>query len=127
MPVGHPRKQLADFLTEQLPKSWRVIPEQRTFDPQNKTCVIVKQQTIARNPAAPIGVRTVGFVLTLVSRFTSEVEQIEDDLDARLPELLAVLDGAPGIQWSTATKVLVFDTYLGYDIPVEVGTAKENL
>lgn len=127
MATGHPRKQLADYLSEHLPKSWRVIPEQRTYDYANKTTVVVKQSGLARAVAAPIGIRTVEFTLTVVSRFKSDMGSMEDDLDARVPEFLDVIEAAPGLKWTTATKVLVDELYLGYDIAVEVNTKKENL
>lgn len=125
MPVGHPRKQLAEALAERLPKTWRIVPGWHTFDPTGKTTVVIKQGVVSRTPAAPIGIRTIEFTLTLMSRYTS-VEQAEDDLDARLAELLAALDSM-GIKWSTATPVSVDEKYLGYDIAAEINTKKENL
>lgn len=127
MAVDHARKDLAAYLEGRLPKTWRIIPEQRNYDPANKTTVIVKQETVARAAAAPIGVRVVTFTLTLVSRFTAELEVIEDDLDARLPELLTILDTTRGLRWTTAQKVAVTDKHFGYDISVEVDLKKENL
>lgn len=125
MDVGHPRKQLAEVLKARLPKSWRIIPEQRSFDDVGKTTVVIKQTTISKLPAAPIGMRSVAFTLTLVSRFTS-IAAAEDDLDELVPDLLDHLE-ALGIKWSTATKVAVDENYLGYDITVEINTKKENL
>lgn len=126
MAIAHPRKQLAEYLAEHCPKTWLIVPEQRTFDAVGKTTLVVKQQRITRTSAAPIGIRTVEFTLTLVSRFKN-IAAAEDDLDARLDELLQVLDAAGGIKWTTADKVAVTETYLGYDVEVEINTTKENL
>jgi hypothetical protein len=126
MPAGHPRKKLAEELTEALPDTWRIIPEQRNVDPQNRTVVVVKQRTLVKNPAAPNASRLVGFTLTLISRYV-DTEKAEDDLDVTLPVLLAAIDGIPNLRWDEAEKVAIDDTRLGYDVTVQAPTKKENL
>lgn len=126
MPVGHPRRQLAELLEQKLPKTWAVIPAPRNFDTLTRTTVRVTQGVTSRTPAAPIGVRTIEFTVTVVSRYKTDSERAWDDLDSAYPTVLAVLD-AHGIKWTTATPVIVDDTYFGYDIAVEINTKKENL
>lgn len=126
MPATHPRKQLAEELTAALPDTWRVIPEQRSVDPQNRNVVIVKQQTLTKNPAAPNASRIIRFTLTLVSRYV-DIEKAEDDLDITLPILLAAIDGIQNLRWEEAEKVAIDDTRLGYDVTVYAPTNKENL
>lgn len=127
MAVQHPRTQLAAALRDLIPKTWDVITSERNFDAKNRTVVILKQSTVARAPGAPIGARTIGFTITLTSRFTTDLDRAEDDLDGTLPKLLGYIESIPNLKWTTATKVSVNDTYLGYDIPVEIPLKKENL
>lgn len=122
----HPRRQLVDTLTPLVPSTWRVIPAQRTFDSDNRTTLIVKQDGHDKPAGAVRAAVQVRFTLTLASRFI-DPEKAEDDLDATVPQLLAILDSLHGITWSTTTKVAVDDTHLGYDITVQIATKKESL
>lgn len=124
--AAHPRAELAKLLADNLPKSWRVVPAQRTIDPANRTTVIVKQSTIIKTPEAPAGARSIGFVLTIVSRFT-DPSLAEDDLDSTVPDFLAVVDRIRNTRWTTATKVAVDEKHLGYDVEVTVVKMKGSL
>lgn len=126
MPVGHPRRQLAELLEQNLPKTWAIIPAPRALDALTRTTVRITQGTTIRTPAAPIGVRTLEFTVTVISRYKTDPERAWDDLDGAYPTVLNVLD-THGIKWTTATPVVVDDTYFGYDIAVEINTTKENL
>ena len=127
MPVGHPRRQLAELLEQNLPKTWAIIPAPRALAALTRTTVRITQGTTTRTPAAPIGVRTLEFTVTVISRYKTDPERAWDDLDGAYPTVLNVLE-AHGIKWTTATPVVVQDnTYFGYDIAVEINTKKENL
>lgn len=124
--VGHVRNDLAEVLRAEIPRTWELITSERAFDVKNKTVVIIKQSAVARAPEAPIGVRWAEFTLTITSRYVSDFARAENDLDNTLTQLLNILDRQP-LVWQTATKVLVNETYLGYDIPIRIPLKKENL
>jgi len=115
------REQLIDVLTPLMPADWRLIKYQRNIDRIDRLTLIVKQQTIEKLPQAPAGALVTSFTLTLVAPYTDPTKA-EDALDAGVMDLLLGLGRMNQTSWSTASKVLVEDTYLGYDVSIKIST-----
>lgn len=117
-----PRQTLTGILTGLLPRTWRIVPDERTTDVPSKTKVTLKLSTIRPLPAAPNGAHEIEFVVTVTSRLT-DMAKAEDDLDDALVTFTYVLDEA-GIAWSEARKVMDKDR-LAYDITLTLTSTKE--
>ncbi len=118
------RDYLKTELTPLLPAGWTIIPNQKMPETITKITVVLKHLTIEPSPANPIGSLNNHVTITVADPHTDQV-RAENALDDAVVELLTALDGHSRIVWRPANKVLVNDTYLGWDIPVEVLTQKE--
>lgn len=116
-----------DFLTAELvpllPRSWKWSPNERNLDRLARTTVIWRQRRLLRLEQAPIGSLRVEGILTIVAA-TQDIAKAEDRLDDELLELCTALDGLVQLGWTDATKVVVDDTFFGYDIDLFVMTVK---
>lgn len=113
-----PRKALEQALKPVLPKKWRIIPYETNPDVQAVTVVMLKQEEITRNPAAPQGAHDIAFTVTIESPLDG-LEKAEDELDDAVVLLLHEFD-ALGIAWTTAKKVLATSGRLAYDISLTI-------
>lgn len=118
-----PRKALKAALKPVLPKEWRIIPYETNPDVQATTVVMLKQESIERNPAAPLGAHDIGFTVTIESPLDG-LEKAEDELDDGVVLLLHKLDELH-IAWKTAKKVLATSGRLAYDITLTITSYKE--
>lgn len=119
------RDQLVEWLTAALPAGWKLINSERNFDVLVQTAVIIKQDTIAKLPQAPRGAWTVSYTLTIADPH-KKFEDAEIALDEDVLELFEILDLMDNVYPSTAKKVVVNDSYLGYDVTVAVITQRKT-
>jgi len=118
------REWLEDQLTPELPEGWRFIPNQRMAATIDRITVVLKHTDIERLPEAPLGTLRNTVVLTVADPHEDQV-RAENELDDAVLELCTAIDGLPNINWTRASKVLVNDTYLGWDITLTVISGKE--
>jgi hypothetical protein len=119
-----PRKALALALKPLVPKNWVIKDGMGTMDEVGKTIVKIKQLTIERLPAAPLGKHLIGFVIT-ISAPNANTQAAEDKLDDQVDDLIHALDGLR-YEWKTATKV-IDENRLAYDITMNmISTKKET-
>lgn len=119
------RQYLDGELTPLLPAGWTLIPNQRMPETISVTTVVLKLLKIEPLPEAPIGSLKNTVTITVADPHTDQAKA-EDALDESVLTLTTALDGHKNIIWKDADKVLVNDTYLGWDISVEVITEKED-
>lgn len=118
------RDYLTAELTPLLPSTWKIIANQRVPETFDTVAVILKHLHIETLAEAPIGSLRNRVLITIADPHTDQV-RAENALDEAVLELCTALDGHSRIIWTGADKVLVTDTYLGWDITVEVITEKE--
>lgn len=107
-----------------LPEGWRQIDEQRVPDVIDRETVIVKHSRVEKLPEAPIGhLRHEAILGVFVPN--RDLARAENRLDEAVTELLAVIDGHPQINWSSAEKVVTpGNQYPGWEINLTVITSK---
>lgn len=111
-----------------LPRDWKWIPFQRNLDAITVPTAMLKLQTVTRTPTAPIAIRDVEYVLTIIEPITDPARGAAA-LDDHLVDLLGAIDDTPDIAWKTATAVAWGDpnpTNLAYDIIVTTQYTKET-
>lgn len=111
-PISAARALLVSYLAplEDLTPPVRVIPYARQVSPPDRPTVLVRFDGVA--PATGAGarrVRTYRFALLCVPGKV-RAEAAEDEADALLEDVLAVLDDSPQVSWSTADRGLYEDT-----------------
>lgn len=118
------RDYLKTEITPLLPATWSIIPNQKIPETISKITVVLKHLRILPLAEASIGSLRHHVTVTVADPHGDQV-LAENALDNAVLELLTALDGHSKIVWTDATKVLVNDTYLGWDISLEVITQKE--
>ena len=118
------RAQLATQLKPLLPRAWKIVDHQTNLDVLDNPVVMLKQQSIRRAPAAPQGAHIVSFTVTVVAPQT-DLQRAEDALDEKVDTLIHALDANQSLNWTDAEKVLFQDSYLAYDITLEVISRKD--
>lgn len=128
-----PRRKVADqyrrWVTDQLkplvPRRWDLSPYTRVPESINTPTVIVTLQKIQRLPEAPLGGQIATYLVTIVDPATDPT-QADKALDDEVIDLIAALDstrnehGFPVLRWTSAERASYADTYLAFDISVEV-------
>ncbi|MDJ0336436.1 hypothetical protein QMG83_14510 [Salinibacterium sp. G-O1] len=122
--MGTLREQLADQLRPLLPAAWKLVDVERNVDATNTPVVQLKLGDIAKTDAAPQGMFTSTWTITIISPH-QDITKAEYQLDDDVIDLLFALDTIPGVQWSAAKKVAVDETRLGWDITTEMHVQKE--
>jgi hypothetical protein len=117
------REFLAAQLTTLLPGTWKLIPNQRMPETIDKTTVVVKLTTIEPLAEAPAGTLSNGAVITVADPHQDDVTA-ENALDDAVLELCTAIDAVPGMTWTKAEKVLVGQSYLGWDITASILSKK---
>jgi len=112
--VKNVRTAVTDALTPLLPKTWKLVPHTTNFGVISQPVVVLKLEEVKRHPDAPNGARLISYTLTIIEPKT-EPGPADDALDTKLLLLLAAIDKAPGIAWSTAKRV-VTDTNPAFDV-----------
>lgn len=120
------RGWLEEQLVPLLPAKWRVIPYQRMPQTLDRPTVLFKQLSFTPLPEAPAGHLQVEVVITVADPH-SDQDRAEDALDDEVLELVFALDSLNNLTWSTAQKVLVNETYLGWDITCSTISAKKEV
>ncbi len=116
------RTTLADALRAGLPKTkFDVRDVEDLPDRLSKATVFVRHRDFT--PAPNPGTIFATFIVTLASQHIDRAKA-EDDLDELLPLVLELLDAQLGLTWSRAARVLLKETYLGYDIEARIPTAR---
>ena len=118
------RKWVEDQLTPLIPNTWRFIRYDTNVDRINQTVVMLKLQTIRRTPEAPNSGHTVEFVMTIVEP-RLDTKQREDDLDAKLIDLVYFIDKIPNLRWVSAQRVIFSENNLAFDITIEAVTTQD--
>jgi hypothetical protein len=119
------RQYLVDQLKPLLPSKWRWYAYIANPDVLSTPVAILQLQTITRTPEAPLSGHTVAFTLTIVEPKTDPAKR-EDPLDESLIELVYAIDTIPNVKWTRAERAMFQDTYLAFDITLEVVTSKET-
>lgn len=118
------RDYLKAELTPLLPTGWKFIPNQRMPETISKTTVVLKHTQMERLAEAPLGQLRNTVILTVADPHQDQI-RAENALDDSVLELVSAIDTLVPINWTAAQKVLVNDTYLGWDITLTVITNKE--
>jgi uncharacterized membrane protein len=118
------RDSLVAELQAVLGPDVHVVAYQDATDVLERRTVIVKQQSITRHQAAPMGSLRIDYVLTFVSAAVDPATA-EADLDVWVPESLDDLRMS-WFAWTTATKALFGSTNLCYDVDAYVLTTPAN-
>ncbi|MDP4333230.1 hypothetical protein Q7F20_07585 [Curtobacterium sp. A7_M15] len=119
------RRWVTDRLKPLLPRRWTLSPYTRKPDELSGPTVIVTLQKIQRLPDAPLGAQVATYLVTVVDPAT-DWAQADKNLDDEIVDLIAGLDsvrnddGLPVLRWITADRNTWNDTYLAFDITVEV-------
>jgi hypothetical protein len=117
------REWLQATLTPLIPTAWAFIPNQKLPETIARVTVFLTLKEIEPLPEAPTSTLRNTITLTIVSPLQDEVKA-ENALDDDVLALVTALDGHPRMTWSKATKVLVRDPYIGWDITLAVISAK---
>lgn len=117
------REWLTSQLTPLLPYGWRIAPS--LPETLKSVTVVFTQKTITKLQQAPSGHLSNEILITVIDPHSDPV-RAENALDDSVLELVTALDSLPGLTWSEARKVIVSDTYLGWDITTNVISRKEN-
>lgn len=120
------RGWLDENLKPLLPATWKLIPYQRMPQTISAPTVLFKQLSFTNLPEAPAAALEVAIVITVADPHLDQ-DRAEDALDDEVLELVFALDSLPNLSWSTAQKVLVNETYLGWDITCSTISAKKEV
>lgn len=106
------RKQVAARFTAGLDKKqYRVIPAATVTDgPGTRAIVVI--EFVYYEPAPNALGNVIAHLRVVVITPKDSIEDAEDDLDNRLPDVLAVLRGIDGATWSRAEKTTVLEKKL---------------
>lgn len=118
------REWLETALTPLLPSTWRIIPNQSGIQTIDQVVVVFKQTEIEPLTQAPSGTLSNKVIITIIDP-NSDPKTAENALDDTVLELVSALDSLPGLNWSGAKKVIVNDTYLGWDITTTIISKKK--
>lgn len=119
------RRWVTDRLRPVLPRRWTLAPYTRKPDELSGPTVVVTLQKIQRLPEAPLGSQIVTYLVTVIDPAT-DWAQADAALDDEIVDLIAALDsvrnddGLPVLRWTAADRNTWNDTYLAFDISVEV-------
>lgn len=118
-------KLAADWATIPGLAAVRVVATERKIDPPQRASVaLIRQNTIDRMHEAPTSHRTVGVLLTIISKY-ADLDKAADDLDTLVDAALDYLGTT--FRHGTATAVGWGDpaVRLAYDIPLTITASKE--
>ncbi len=123
MPAKKPagaRAVLVEGIRPLLPRRWKLHPYSGAPDAINQATVWVSLRSIEKMPEAPQSrwLNTT-FTVTIASSKAS-ITEADEDLDDLVLDLFAAIDALPMVKRAGAERVAVNDTYLGFDITVEV-------
>lgn len=114
------RQQLAATLATGLGKGWRVVGYPTELDAVTRPTVMVWTESL--EPAEQIGRDRLRVTLSLwVLSSSQNPATADDDLDARLVDVIAVLHPLAWIAWTSAERGVLADTYHGYRITATAG------
>jgi len=109
------RSAAVDALTGVLPNTWTIVDDERSINTINKPTAIVSVRTIEPSEFAPLSKLIVTIALIVLSPHTDS-KASEDQLDTLLVEALTGINQLPNLTWSTATKIVHLERFMGYEI-----------
>lgn len=119
------RNWLAEQLTPLLPSGWKIAPGMGIPTTIDRTWVAIKNLRIAPFAEAPKGHLTNFTTVTVASKFTDQAKAT-DVVDDQVLELVMDLLTIEGLTFIDANKVLVNDTYIGWDISLSIISRKKE-
>jgi hypothetical protein len=97
------REVLLQRLTPGIPKTWRIVPTQRSVDKVGKTTLVVRQQRITKDPDAPAAGRRAFFDFVIACPLDA-TGAAELRLDDEVIDFLNAVDAAANVVWTEAEK-----------------------
>lgn len=102
-------------LTGAMPATWTVIDDERSLNNIRQPTMIVSVRTIEPADFAPLSHLIVTMAVIVLSPHTDATAS-EDELDTLLVEAVAGIGSLPNLTWSTATKIVHLERFMGYEI-----------
>jgi hypothetical protein len=118
------RRWVLEELKPILPKDWRLVPYAADVDAPSVPTVLIKLQSVAPLPGAPLGHLNATYVVTIVEPQT-DAGTADRNLDDELLTLLHALDGVQNLIFSQAERVAFDDVHMAYDVSLTVITSKD--
>lgn len=115
------REHVIDQIKPVLPADWKLVAH-ATVDKLDTTLVTIFIKSITRLPQAPqTSQRFYNLTLSIFSPL-SDPARADNDLDDKIIELLAAIEGIENLRWTKAERVFGGPSaeYLGFDIDLEV-------
>lgn len=109
------RSAAVDGLKTVFPKTWSIIDDERSLNTITKPTAIVSLRTVEPSEFAPLSKMTVTLAIMILSPHT-DAKASEDELDDLLVAALQGIHELPNLTWSTATKIVHLERFMGYEI-----------
>lgn len=119
------RNWLAEQLAPLLPSGWKVAAGMGIPATIDRTWVAIKNLRIAPLAEAPTSHLNNFTTVTIASKFTDQAKAT-DVVDDQVLELVMDLLTIEGLTFIDANKVLVNDTYIGWDISLSIISRKKE-
>lgn len=116
---------LAERLEPLMPEAWKLAPGMETPETIGVVTVAIKHLKIAPLAEAPKGHLTNQMVVTIANPHTDQVKS-EAALDDDVLILVQALQDVKNLGFTEANKVLVNNTYLGWDISCSIISKKKE-
>lgn len=117
------RKRLHDDLERLLPE-YRVTRGIATPDRISKPTIIIEQKSVDLSTGAN-GLIDLGVSVHVVTHFSGVTDRAEDDIDARVLEVLHALGQIRNVKVGLATKKMYAETNLSYEIETTTTARKK--
>jgi len=109
------RSAAVDGLKTVLPNTWTIVDDERAINTITKPTAIVSVRTIEPSEFAPLSKLIVTMALMVLSPHT-DAKASEDELDELLVAALDGINQLGNMTWSTATKIVHLERFMGYEI-----------
>ncbi|NYD65987.1 hypothetical protein [Agromyces atrinae] len=120
-----PRQILETELRKRIPKAWKLLPYEDSFDVPTTTVVMLRQLGFSKWANAPLGAVATNFIATLVTPHT-DAKKAEAQLDTDALKLFRWIDEIPSALATGAEKVQATTESMAYDIDLSVLTRTES-
>lgn len=118
------RPWLAWYLGTMVPSTWRIIPTFTEVETPSKVTVNITHTKIDPHPTVPHSDNLVNECKVRVVDPKRDNSKAEDALDGEVLELIYALKASERVAWQGAEKIKRDDTYLGWEITVQVITTQ---
>ena len=109
------RSAAVEALKGVLPTTWTIVDDERSINNITKPTAIVSVRTVEPSEFAPLSKLIVTMALIVLSAHT-DAKASEDELDDLLVASLNGINQLPNLTWSTATKIVHLERFMGYEI-----------